>query len=268
VVKLLLPGAHARRLISRWLMRIAESWIGVNARILALVNSTCWDLRGFDKLSPDEWYLIIVNHQTWVDIVVLQSTLNRRIPLLKFFIKQQLVWFPFLGAAFWALDMPFMHRHSKSYLAKHPDAKGSDLTATRLACEKFRSSPTSVINFLEGTRFSEAKRQKRGSPFRNLLPPRAGGVALALSSMGEMFTAILDITIVYPENVSKFWDMVCGELEHVVIDIRRRPVEEWMVSGDYVNDRDHRRRMHQWLSEVWREKDDHIDSLHQRPSVS
>lgn len=262
LIKLVLPFAAARRAMTRLLMKFGENWISVNAFILGLVNNMRWEVRGLEGLSRHEWYLVVVNHQTWVDIIVLQTVLNRRIPLLKFFIKKQLFWFPFLGLAFWALDMPFMQRHSKSYLAKHPEQKDRDLDATRNACEKFRHVPTAVINFLEGTRFTEEKRLRRGSPFRNLLQPRAGGIALALSSMGEMFTSILDITIVYRGNqAAKFWDLVCGDLDHLVVEIGRRPVEEWMISGDYVSDREHRRRMHQWLRNAWQEKDDRIDEI-------
>lgn len=261
IVKLLLPFAPIRRQLTRMLMHMAEFWISGNAVILSLASNTTWDTRGLEQLKSDNWYLVMVNHQSWVDIIVLQTLFNRRIPLLKFFIKKQLMWFPFLGIGFWALDMPFMERHSKSYLAKHPEKKGGDLLATRAACEKFRYTPTSVMNFVEGTRFSEAKRDRRGSPYRNLLVPRAGGVALALSSMGEMFDSILDVTLVYREQAPRFWDMVCGELSHVIMDVRCRNVEQWMRDGDYVNDREFRRRFHKWLGDLWSEKDDRIDAL-------
>lgn len=261
VVRRLLPFAAARRTLSRWQMAFGEHWVGVNAAIFGLVNDARWEFHGFDALERDEWYLVLVNHQSWVDIVVLQTALNRRIPMLKFFIKKELFWFPFLGLGFWALDMPFMQRPSKSYLARHPEKKGSDLDATRRACRKFRYTPTSVINFVEGTRFSEAKREQRGSPFSNLLPPRAGGIAQSLSSMGELFAAILDVTVVYPRRIIGFWELVCGGLEHVVIDIRRRPIEDWLLGGDYVSDREHRRRIHQWLRDIWLEKDRRIDDL-------
>ncbi|MBT8084171.1 MAG: acyltransferase [Woeseia sp.] len=263
LVKLLLPFAGARRWLTRLLMQCAENWISGNALIFGAANDTRWDIRGTDGLSVEEWYLVIVNHQSWVDIVILQTLMNRRIPLLKFFIKKQLVWFPFLGLSFWALDMPFMQRHSKSYLASHPEKKGSDLEATRRACEKFRHTPTSVINFIEGTRFSEAKRVRRKSPYQNLLQPRAGGLALALSSMGDMFSAILDVTVIYPHGAPRFWEMVCGEVPHVIIDVQKRDVADWMIAGDYVNDRDHRRRFHRWLGEVWAEKDASIEAVMQ-----
>lgn len=261
VIKLLLPFAAIRRFLTRLLMTCAECWIGGNALILRIVNNTQWRTRGLEGLRTDEWYLVIVNHQSWVDIVILQTLMNRRIPLLKFFIKKQLMWFPFLGLGFWALDMPFMQRHSKSYLAKHPEKKGSDLEVTRRACQKFRHTPTSVINFIEGTRFSESKRLRKNSPYVHLLPPRAGGLALALSTMGDMFSSILDLTIIYPRGVPKFWDLMCGEVSEVFVELQRREVADWMVSGDYVNDRDHRRRFHQWLGEVWAEKDANIEAL-------
>ncbi len=243
-------------------MRIGEWWISGNAIIFGIVNSTVWDVRGLAGLSNERWYLVIANHQTWVDIIALQTILNRRIPFLKFFIKHELIWFPFLGVAWWAMDMPFMKRYSKSYLAKHPDKKGQDLKATRAACQKFRATPTTVINFIEGTRFSEQKRLRRASKFKYLLPPRAGGIALSLSSMGDMFDAILDITIAYPGgNPPKFWQMCRGEFRRVVIDVRQRPIEEWMLAGDYAGDREFRAHFHQWLTSIWVEKDAHIGSL-------
>lgn len=261
LLKLLVPVAGFRRAVTAWLMAIGEAWIACNARIFSWVSDTAWDVRGLEDLNDDNWYLLLANHSTWVDVVVMQTVFNRRIPFLKFFIKQELIWFPFLGIAWWALDMPFMKRYSKSYLAKHPEKKGKDLEATRRACEKFRSVPTSVINFVEGTRFTEEKRQRRNSPFDNLLPPRAGGVALALSSMGDMFDAVLDVTLVYPGGPISFWEMLCGDFRSVVVDVRRCEIEPWICAGDYENDRDFRKRFHQWLTALWERKDAHITAL-------
>ncbi len=261
VLKLVIPLKPFRRLVTRWLMAIGENWIACNAWVFSLGNATKWDIRGLEGLSNKKWYFVFANHQTWVDIIVLQTALNRRIPFLKFFIKQELIWFPFLGIAWWAMDMPFMKRYSKSYLAKHPDKKGQDLEATRKSCEKFLDTPTSVINFVEGTRFTQEKRKKRASQFENLLPPRAGGVALALTSMGGMLNAIVDITIVYPTGPANFWDMMCGEFDQVIVDIAKRPVDDWIVAGDYQKDREFRSKFHKWLTQVWQEKDEKIGAL-------
>jgi 1-acyl-sn-glycerol-3-phosphate acyltransferase len=261
VVKLLMPIRRGRLAITRWLMAIGENWVSGNALILGLRRSETLDVRGVDDLNRNGWYLLIANHQTWSDILILQTVFNRRIPFLKFFIKQELIWFPVLGLAWWALDMPFMKRYSKSYLAKHPEKKGDDLKATQAACRKFSSTPTSVINFVEGTRFSEEKKQRRGSPYDNLLPPRAGGIALAVSSMGRIFDAILDVTVVYPEQVVRFWDICCGDLRPVVIDVVKRPVDAWLLQGDYSTDREYRSAFHRWLTNLWTEKDERIHAL-------
>ncbi len=253
-----------RRVLTRWLMWLAENWIAVNALALRGVGSRQWRAEGPESLDRDGWYLVLANHQTWVDIVVLQVAFNRRIPLLKFFIKQQLIWFPLLGLGFWALDMPFMKRHSPSYLARHPEKKGADLEATRKACEKFRHTPTSVINFVEGTRFSEAKRKARNSPYEHLLLPRAGGIAVALSAMGEVFDAILDVTLVYAGGPPKFWDMICGDRVEVTLDVRVLPIEPALVNGDYQNDREFRRDVHRWLGRLWQEKDARIAEISSR----
>lgn len=262
ILKLLIPVTGFRRVMTRWIMATGEIWVSCNAAIFGFVNNTRWEIRGLEDLRDDEWYLVIANHQTWIDIIALQTVLNRRIPFLKFFLKQELIWFPFLGMAWWGLDMPFMKRYSKSYLAKNPHKKGKDLEVTRKACEKFRYTPTSVINFIEGTRFTPEKKIKRASPFEYLLPPRAGGLALTLDTMGPMFNAILDVTIVYPGGRPLFWAMCYGEFDHVIIEFKKRPVEQWMIAGDYVNDRDFRREFHRWLTQIWQEKDERIAAIH------
>lgn len=255
LLKLLVPVSAMRRAITRLLMRLGEMWVSTNTAILR--HAGTFDVRtsGMTNLQRDGWYLVIANHQTWVDIVVLQAAFNRRIPFLKFFIKQELIWFPFLGIAWWALDMPFMKRYSPSYLARNPHMKGKDLETTRKACEKFLDTPTSVLNFIEGTRFTEAKRISRKSPYQHLLQPRAGGLAVALSSMGELFTALLDVTLVYPGGPTSFWSMCCGEPVKVIVDVREKPLDKWLVGGDYQNDREFRKRLHAWLAETWAEKD-------------
>jgi 1-acyl-sn-glycerol-3-phosphate acyltransferase len=258
VIKLLLPIAVVRAALTRMLMAIGESWVSVNAALLNAGGSIDWRISGADDLCRDEWYLVIANHQTWVDILVLQALLNRRIPFLKFFIKKQLIWFPFLGIAWWAMDMPFMKRYSAAYLSRNPHMKGKDFETTRRACEKFRDTPTSVINFLEGTRFSIEKRDRHNSPYRHLLRPRAGGFAVAMTSMGDMFGSILDVTLVYPDGPAKFWDLCCGRHVEVDVDLRERPVEMWLTNGDYENDREWRRRVQRWLGEIWHEKDELI----------
>jgi 1-acyl-sn-glycerol-3-phosphate acyltransferase len=261
LAKFLVPVPAWRRLLSRAMTALAEGWIGTNNAIFRLFGLLPLDARGLEGLSTHEWYLVVSNHRSWVDILVLQAVFNRRIPFLKFFLKQQLIWVPFLGIAWWALDFPFMRRFTSAHLAKHPEDRGKDLEATRRACEKFRLIPTSVMNFVEGTRFTAAKHAAFKSPHRHLLPPRAGGVSFVLSAMGGMLHSMLDVTIAYTTGTPTLWDLCCGRVGRVIVDVRRRAIEDWLAAGDYSSDPAFRERFQAWLAGVWSEKDGLLDQL-------
>ena len=265
LLKLLIPVKAWRRGCGRFLNGIAAGWVGVNRINQALFSGTQIDLAGLEgpegtALSPGGWYLVMANHQSWVDILVLQSIFHRKIPFLKFFIKQELFWVPFLGQAWWALDFPFMKRYSPGFLKKHPHLKGRDLDVTRRACEKFKKIPVSVMNFVEGTRFSPRKHAAQRSPYANLLKTRGGGVAQVLSSMGEKLHRILDVTIVYPRGRNTFWAYISGGIPEIKVRVNCLPVPRELL-GDYAGDRDRRRRLHRWLNNLWAEKDRLIAGL-------
>lgn len=259
--KVLVPLSGWRKLMSDALIACAENWISFNKVILSVTQSIEWDIRGIEQLERRQWYLMISNHQSWVDILALQAVFNRRIPFLKFFIKHQLIWIPFLGIAWWALDMPFMKRYSREYLERHPEMRGRDLQATRKACEKFRDTPTTVINFVEGTRSTEDKRADRESPYRHLMPPRAGGAAFTLGAMGDILHALIDVTIVYCDGVPSLWDLCCGRVERIVVDVRSEPIESWITDGNYMEDAEFKRRFQDWLSGRWHQKDELVDRI-------
>ena len=261
IIKLIIPAKRVRLMIDPLILRIAESWISGNSGWMALTQRTTWDVQGIDGLNYRSWYLVNCNHQSWVDILVLQHLFNRRIPLLKFFLKQQLIWVPIMGLAWWALDFPFMRRHSEEFLKKHPEMRGKDQATTRKACEKFARIPTSVMNFLEGTRFTPAKHLRQKSPYKHLLKPKAGGMALALNAMGDKFQAILDVTIVYPDGPVDFWQFLTGKLKRVTVRVRPLPIPQHLVQGDYAGDPAVREAYQQWVQQMWREKDVQIESL-------
>jgi 1-acyl-sn-glycerol-3-phosphate acyltransferase len=261
VLRLLLPFKAVRLAIDPVLVRIAEAWIAGNSGWMVLTQAMAWDVQGVAGLDPRGWYLVNSNHQTWADIFVLQHIFNRRIPLLKFFIKDQLKWVPIMGLAWWALDFPFMRRHSEEYLKKHPEMRGKDQAATRRACEKFALIPTSVMNFLEGTRFTPAKHARQQSPYRHLLKPKAGGIALALNAMGDKFRAILDVTIVYPDGAPDFRDFLCGRLHRVIVRVQRLPVPEHLMNSDYAADAATREAFGKWVQQLWQDKDAQIARL-------
>jgi 1-acyl-sn-glycerol-3-phosphate acyltransferase len=261
LLKLLIPLKKMRLWVDPILLRIAEAWISGNSGWMHLTQRTHWDVLGLDGLNARSWYLVNCNHQSWVDILVLQHLLNRRIPLLKFFLKQQLIWVPVMGLAWWALEFPFMRRHSEAFLKKHPEMRGKDQATTRQACEKFALIPTSVMNFLEGTRFTPAKQQRQQSPYLHLLKPKVGGMALALNAMGDKFQAILDVTIVYPDGAPSFLQFLCGNVHHVIVRVRSLPVPQHLLQGDYASDPAVRVAYQQWGQQLWQQKDAQISEL-------
>ena len=261
VAKLVVPLRRWRGWTSRAMTALAEAWISCNGAIFRLMRVLRLQVEGVADLAPREWYLVVSNHRSWVDILVLQESFNRRIPFLKFFLKQQLLYVPLLGLAWWALDFPFMKRYSAAHLAQHPEARGQDLAATRKACEKFAQMPTSIMNFVEGTRNTPAKHAALQSPYRYLLPPRAGGVAFVLGAMGQMLHSVLDVTIAYRERAPTLWDLCCGRIETVRVHVLRRPVEAWTTTGDYAGDPAFRARFQEWLAEVWADKDRKLDTM-------
>ncbi|MBS3809952.1 MAG: acyltransferase [Desulfobacterales bacterium] len=263
IIKVLIPAEGVRHPLTRILTNIVWAWIHINGFILRLTQDIEIDAQGLEGFSQDRSYLVISNHRSWADILVLQHLWRRRIPFLKFFIKKELIWVPLLGIAWWALDFPFMKRYSKEFIEKHPELKGKDIETTRKYCEKFKRSPNTVINFLEGTRFDEKKRDKQQSPHQYLLKPRAGGAAVVLSAMGECLDAIIDVTIVYPKNSTPlpFWSFLRGDIPKVVVRARRLEIPSEFVGRNYEQDQDFRQQFLTWVNELWAKKDRQIEQI-------
>ena len=261
VLRALLPIARWRRLCSRLSILLAESWIATNSALIALCTRTRFEIEGLEGLDRHGWYLVLSNHQSWVDIPVLQRVCNRRIPFLKFFLKRELIWVPLLGLAWWALDFPFMRRSSREEIARNPALAGKDLEATRKACERFRELPVSVMNFVEGTRYTQAKHDEQGSAFAHLLKPRAGGSAFVLGAMGDMLQAVLDVSIAYPAGRPTLIDLCADRVPLVRVHVRRLPIPADLVGGDYENDAEYRARFQAWMNALWLEMDARLAAM-------
>lgn len=260
LVRLIIPVRSMRNGFAPVLVHIAESWLSVNSWLFGAFTRTQWQVEGLDGLSTRENYLVVCNHQSWVDIPALQKIFNRRIPFMRFFLKSQLIWVPLLGPAWWALDFPFMKRHSKQELEARPELRGKDREATRRACEKFSHVPVSVMNFTEGTRFTKAKHDAQKSPYTHLLRPKAGGVAFVIDAMGDAIRQMLDVTIVYPAGPGTMMDLIAGRIRDIRIHVRRLPIDPSM-RGDYENDAVYRERFQNWVNQLWAEKDARISAM-------
>lgn len=260
LLKLILPLGPVKTLCTRINIIISVIWISNNSFLFTRILGLRIETNGEQKLSMNEWYMVISNHQSWIDIIALQTVFNRKIPFLKFFIKKELIWVPVMGPAWWALDFPFMKRYSPAFLAKNPHLKGKDIEITRIACSKFKTMPVSVMNFVEGTRFSPGKHYRQKSPFNNLLKPKAGGTGFVLTIMGDQLRYILNITIKYPARDKSFWSLLCGRVKSVKMNIENIPLTD-DFKGDYTADQKYQERIQNWLNDLWLKKDRMLEEM-------
>ncbi|PIE43419.1 MAG: acyltransferase [Gammaproteobacteria bacterium] len=270
VLKVIIPLEPVKKHVTKTLIAVATCWVAFNSVLLDNSNKIDWVVTGGDEgLSIENWYLVNCNHQSWTDILVVQKVLNRKIPMLKFFLKKELMWVPVIGLCWWALDFPFMKRYSAEMVRKNPQLAGKDLETTRIACEKFKTTPVSVFNFMEGTRYTEEKHRRQQSPYANLLKPKAGGAAFVLGSMGEQMNTLIDISIVYPDgNGISLWDLCCGRITKIVVDIRKLAIPDEFLGKDYANDAVFKANFQAWLNEFWLEKDQLLTDLKKRHALS
>ncbi|MFA6302417.1 MAG: acyltransferase [Legionella sp.] len=257
----LIPNKRWQDFCTRCVDVIATNWCSINNFYVNKIQNIQWEITGLNELNPKDWYLIIANHQSWLDIVILQKVFNRKIPVLKFFIKDQLKWVPVLGLAWWAMGCPFMKRYSKEYLAKYPHKQGQDLEATINAIDRFKRTPAAVMSFIEGTRFTQEKKQVQNSPHKHLLRPKAGGISFILSSMGEQLSSVLDVTIVYPQAQHSLWDFLCKRIKSIKVHIRQIPIPSEFTSKQLLEDTKTQADFKDWLNQQWANKDNLITSL-------
>ncbi len=264
LIKLLIPITSFRNLLSITMNRCMWGWACINGGILFLITKIEWDIEGLEGLKKDGWYLLISNHLSGFDIAALTYVLRNNIPMLKFFLKKELIYIPFLGFGCWALDMPFMNRTSAKQLKKNPKLRGKDLETTRRSCEKFKNVPTSIINYVEGSRFTREKRDRQRSPYRYLLRPKAGGIAFTISAMGEQFTNLLNVTLVYPDSDGNtLSEVMHGKVKRIVVRIETLPVPE-VNHTSYFNDAESRAQFQRWLNGIWSKKDEQIHRILQQ----
>ena len=253
--KRIVPQGAIRNTITRWLSSLGELWISVNKLVLWFYRGMKWDIHLPATLDRQGRYLIFCNHQSWVDILVLQYCLNRRVPFMRFMLKQQLIWVPFLGLAWWALDMPFLRRYSHRELLRNPALRGKDLENAAQACEKLKHIPVSMMSFPEGTRFTTAKHEQQKSPYKHLLLPRYGGIGQVLYSFGDALQTVIDVTIFYPDGTPTFWQFISGQVRNIFISARSRSIDEGLRGVNFRDDRVAKRHLKAWLNAIWDEKD-------------
>ena len=241
-------------------------WTGGNRWLLKTLNLIEPDIdwKHIDDVSLDKWYLVISNHQSWTDIILLQSYLYGKIPPLKFFTKQQLIWVPGIGLAMYVLGFPYVKRVSKAQIKANPNLRNADRDNIAEACKGFKNHPTSILNFLEGTRRTSAKQLNQSSDYKNLLRPKIGGIEYVIKDMGDNLHKLIDVTIVYPDGTPTFWQFVKGECRSVKFVVSHHEIPKEVLVD---NDIERRSSLSGWIKTIWMQKDQQISEMTKTTNV-
>ncbi|MBS02770.1 MAG: hypothetical protein CMQ24_08720 [Gammaproteobacteria bacterium] len=195
-----------------------------------------FDLRG-------QHVVLLANHRTWFDIPLLQALTVPAGPILKFVVKRELAWVPIVGWVCLVLRFPLMRRGGTT------EARTADLHAVSKAAQDRQSTQDALIIFAEGTRITDTKHAAAKSPYRHLLPPKAGGFRTVLRhSPAE--AVICDMTVIYRATEVSFWRCLGGRVPQVDVYLRQRALAD-------VTD------VREFLRTTWGEKDvlitEHLD---------
>ena len=260
IFKLLIPMESWKRLCTKLIINIGECWIYCNGLWIQALHRPRWNVEGFEELDSSNWYLAVANHQSWADIFVLQGITNRKIPMLKFFMKHVLIWVPVIGLAWWALDMPFLKRYTKEEIQKNPELRGKDIKAMEKSFERYSRYPVSIFSFAEGTRFTKEKKDNQLSQFEYLLNPKIGGIGLTLTTM-PYIKLLLDFTIHYEDERRSFWDFLCGRMFKADVKVRQINIPDNLLGKNYEDDPIFRENLKEWVYDIWSDKEKYLEEV-------
>lgn len=252
---------RARHLLGRWMDETVQIWVGGNQLMFRALRLTRTHLSWENAagLSRHRWYLVLSNHQSWADILILQNALRGRIPMLKFFTKRELIWVPLAGLAMWFLGFPYVRRFSRDQIAADPSLADLDRRATLDACLDFRHRPTAVLSFLEGSRFTPAKRAAQPARFEHLLNPKLGGVSQVVDALKDRLHRVLDVTVVYRDGVPSFWALLQGRCRDVDVLIQCHELPGTVTAAR--DAAEVRERLAPWIESLWQNKDARLGGL-------
>ena len=228
--------------------------------IMLLMHGNNISVINNQKFDKNQWYMAMSNHQSWADIFILLAAANYKLPLLKFFMKRELWWIPFVFLANKTLNMPFVNRHSKKEIEQNPSLRNQDYKNTLKSCKRFLRTPSTIFSYAEGTRFTDEKHDQQGSPYNNLLSPKIGGMATALSAMPNINT-LVDYTVVYKSKKRDAWSFAKGDMKHVKVLVTKYKIPDNLKNRNYANDKDYRDEFKNWIESIWTEKDKKIEEL-------
>ena len=251
VVQLLCPVPRWRRQLRGANDGLITAWVYFNETLCQMFR---W-IRIESNLpktlaNRKDWWVIVSNHQSWADIVILQSVFRKLAPPIKFFTKRELIWVPFLGFALWLLRFPYVRRDSREKGQSRQQLKQKNRQELLRAATQFHERPISLLLFLEGTRFTPSKHVGQHSTYKNLLRPKLGGLAFSLDALATDVDRIVNVTIDYHGKVPGFWQFLCGRCSQVAVHVETIPITDSFT-----------RNLKSEVLKIWEEKDRELTTL-------
>lgn len=255
IVRFLLPLKSVATVIEKIDYYIYWLWSINSKHIILLTNNIKFHISGDEPLGPGKSCVVISNHKSWIDILMLTTVFEAKIPITKFFMKKNLIYIPFIGLACYALGMPFLRRYPKEKILKNPKLRAKDIETTKRACRDFVDYPASLVSYVEGTRYTHKKAEKYHSPYKNLMPPKYTGLGVAISEIGKDIECIYNLTFYYPDlKKPGFLELLLGRVKHVYARIEVIRSEE-IPQGNYLEDNQFKQEFSSYIQNLWDQKD-------------
>ena len=247
---LLLLPAKAARCTRSWFRRLSNRiyrrTVRIDNALLRHISGASWNFEEL-TLDPARPHIVLANHRSWADILIVQSVVATNGPIVKFLGKRELLYVPIFGVIILAFDFPVLRRRARRG-GNPANRRDDDRRRVSEASTALIDSPAAILSFAEGTRFTEAKREARSGPYDHVLPPRAGGLAAMIEALAPAGGTIVDLTLAYPRTVS-FWEFLGGAAGPVSVAWETVPITE--VAPE---------RVQEWLNDRWQRKDELLRS--------
>ncbi|MBI2379087.1 MAG: acyltransferase [Deltaproteobacteria bacterium] len=211
------------REINRW---CARSIWGLWVIMAEVQNGIEIRIKG-DEIPPRENALLLPNHQTMADVMVLICFAWRcgRVGDLKFFVKEVMKYVPGPGWGMRFLDCIFVKRDWE---------RDKDGILRLFSKYKAESIPVFLVSFLEGTRRTPVKHaaaqafaEDRGLYVpKHTLVPRTKGFVATMQGLRSHLDAVYVLTIGYPGRIPTLLNCYEAKVERVELHLRRYPIAE------------------------------------------
>ena len=212
-----------------------------------------------DRLDPRGTYLILANHQSWIDIMMVMVVLGKGTTLPRFFMKWELVYMPVINICAGVLDFPIMRRYTQEDIKDRPELKNRDFDYAHEVLSRNPERQCVVVNYAEGTRFTPEKHRKNRSPYKHLLKPKVGGPQLALDCLRGRLDGIIDITLAYPGAKVSVWRLMAGRVPKVMIHVERIELPDGLEKPPETLAE--LKAFRGWMNSIWAKKDARIDQM-------